>query len=60
MKKIGGNERRVNLITNFREAIQDSGFVDLGYKGYPFIWSNRRFGPLVVEERLDRAFCFKN
>lgn len=40
-EKIRGNERIVDLITNFREAIQDSAFVDLGYKRYPFTWSNR-------------------
>ena len=45
----------MDLITNFREAIQDSGLVDLGYKGYLFTWSNKRFGPWIVEERLDRT-----
>lgn len=60
MKKIGGNERRVDLITNFREVIQDSDLDDLGYKGYLFTWSNRRFELLIVEERLDRVFYCKN
>lgn len=28
--------------------------------GYPFTWCNRRFGPQIIEERLDRALCSKN
>lgn len=60
MKKFGGNERVMDLIINFREVIQDSGLDDLGYKGYLFTWSNKRFSPLVVEERLDKAFYCQN
>lgn len=30
----------------------------MGYSGYPFTWSNRRFGsPNFIEERLDRFLC---
>ena len=28
--------------------------------GYPFTWCNRRFGPQIIKERLDRALCSKN
>ena len=28
--------------------------MDLGSTGYPFTWSNRRFGVNTIEERLDR------
>ena len=59
-EKIEGNVRNVRLITAFREAINDSGLTDLDYKWYPFTWCNRRFGPHIIEERLDRAFCCKN
>ncbi|KAL9419818.1 hypothetical protein AB3S75_037560 [Citrus x aurantiifolia] len=59
-EKIGGNDRKLSLITYFREAIKDSGLTDLGYKGYLFTWCNRRFGPQIIEERLDRALCSKN
>ena len=59
-EKIGGNNINVGLITAFREAINDSRLTDLGYKGYLFTWCNRRFGPHIIEERLDRAFCYKN
>ncbi|XP_024038343.1 uncharacterized protein LOC112097373 [Citrus clementina] len=30
---------------------------DISYKGYPYTWSNGRFGPAFVEERLDRFVC---
>ena len=31
--------------------------LDVGYKGYPYTWSNGRFGPSFVEEMLDRFVC---
>ncbi|XP_024039545.1 uncharacterized protein LOC112098147 [Citrus clementina] len=56
-EKSGGNERQVSLITDFREALRDCDLLDIGYKGYSFTWSNGRFGPAFVEERLDRFVC---
>ena len=50
----------MNMVLSFREAIQDCNLVYVDCKGYPFTWSNRRFGPLLVEERLDRFFCSKD
>ena len=32
----------------------------MGFKGHPFTWSNRRFGPQLVEERLDRFLYCKD
>ena len=29
---------------DFREALRDCDLLDIGYKGYPFTWSNGRFG----------------
>ncbi|KAL9436888.1 hypothetical protein AB3S75_022853 [Citrus x aurantiifolia] len=56
-EKSGGNERHLRLITDFREALRDCDLLDIGYKGYPFTWSNGKFGPAFVEERLDRFVC---
>lgn len=56
-KKIGGNEKRVTMVNEFREAIRDCDLKDLGSGGYPFTWSNRRFGPHIIEEKLDRFLC---
>ncbi|KAH9782560.1 reverse transcriptase domain-containing protein [Citrus sinensis] len=56
-EKSGGNERNVNSINNFRQALRDCELADVGYKGYPFTWSNGRFGQGFIEERLHRFVC---
>ncbi|KAH9801140.1 hypothetical protein KPL71_000911 [Citrus sinensis] len=56
-EKSGGNERNVNSINSFRQALRDCELADVGYKGYPFTWSNGRFGQRFIEERLDRFVC---
>lgn len=53
-EKKGGNVREVNMISDFRDAIQECGLTDLGCKGRTFTWSNRRYGLNFIEERLDR------
>lgn len=53
----GGGDKRANLVNDFGEAIRDSDLIDLGSTGYPFAWSNKRFGPNFIEERLDRFLC---
>lgn len=58
-EKTGGNNRNLNLVVDFRHAIKDCNLVDAGCTGYPFIWSNRRFEPYLIEERLDRFFYNK-
>lgn len=59
-EKIGGNEKQVNIVTDFREAFKDSDLVDLGFFRYPLTWLNRRFGPQLIEQRLDRFLCNKS
>lgn len=59
-EKLGGKDKRAELVNNFWEAIRDSDLEDLGSNGYPFTWSNRRFGPHIIEERLDRFLCNSN
>ena len=58
-EKSGGNDRNLNSINEFREALRDCELMDVGYTGYPFTWSNGRFGSGFVEERLDRFACNK-
>lgn len=43
MKKIRGNEKHASIIADFREAIRECELMDLGFVGYMFTWSNRRF-----------------
>ncbi|KAH9695348.1 putative reverse transcriptase/RNA-dependent DNA polymerase [Citrus sinensis] len=59
-EKVGGKERNPSRVHEFRQAVRDCRLLDLGLKGYPFTWSNRRFGPQMIEERLDRFFCNQN
>lgn len=59
-EKTGKQDRSVYVVNEFREAVKFCGLIDLGCKGRPFTWSNRRFGPQLVEERLDMFFCYKN
>lgn len=59
-EKLGGREKRVNMVNEFREAIRDCDLKDLGSIGYPFTWSNRRFGPHIIEEKFDRFLCNSN
>ena len=35
-EKIGGNEKRVNEVNEFRRAMRDCDLKDLGSSGYPF------------------------
>ncbi|KAA8550375.1 hypothetical protein F0562_002059 [Nyssa sinensis] len=37
-----------------REVVNDCGFRDLGFSGFPFIWSNNKVYPNTVLKRLDR------
>ncbi|XP_073124282.1 uncharacterized protein [Henckelia pumila] len=46
-----------NLINGFREAVVDSGLVDLGMKGHWFTWEKSRGTNSFVEERLDQAMA---
>lgn len=55
-----GKERCVSAVNDFREAIRFCGLSDLGCKGYPFTWSNRRFRAHLVEERLDIFLSCEN
>ena len=41
-------------MTNFRKVVQACNLVDLGCMGYHFTWSNHRFSPHLIEERLDK------
>lgn len=41
---------------NFREAIDECNLTDLGFKGNPNTFSNRRRGSMETKARLDRAF----
>lgn len=58
-EKIGGNDRDVSLMKNFREAVKECNLMDLGSSGCLITWSNKRYGHGLIEERLDRFLCNK-
>lgn len=46
-------------IDDFREALEQFQLVDLGHRGYPYTWNNRRLGDANTRERLDHAVASK-
>jgi hypothetical protein len=54
-EQLRGNPRKYSKMTAFRECLLDCGLTDLGYKGYPYTWNNRRSGEDNVQVRLDRG-----
>ena len=45
----------MNHIDAFREALKGSQLEDLGFKGYPFKWNNKRPGEANTKLRLDKV-----
>jgi hypothetical protein len=56
-EKRGRNLRSNWLINGFRQAVLDSGLVDVPVEGYPFTWFKSLGTSRAVEERLDRALA---
>ncbi|CAM8991132.1 unnamed protein product [Rhodiola kirilowii] len=53
----GGRIRGEWQMRAFRETLLDCGLSDLGYKGTPFTFSNRRSGAGEMKARLDRMLA---
>ncbi|KAL0462050.1 UNVERIFIED_CONTAM: hypothetical protein Slati_0092600 [Sesamum latifolium] len=56
-EKVGGNQRAQWKIEEFRECCLDCELHDLGCRGYPYTWCNKRAEPNTVRARLNRAVC---
>lgn len=59
-EKTGGNDRNLSMVADFKAAVEECHLTDVECRGYPFTWSNRRFGPYFVEEKLDRFLGTKD
>ncbi|KAI3888182.1 hypothetical protein MKX03_020580, partial [Papaver bracteatum] len=51
-EKEGGNEDSTSMFNIVHTVIQQIGFIDLGFHGYPFTWSNHREGDENIRERI--------
>ncbi|CAA0805858.1 Unknown protein, partial [Striga hermonthica] len=58
-EKRGGKVRSESSFRSFRNFIWGLKVQNIGFKGYPYTWSNNRNGEGFVEERLDR-FLFSD
>ena len=56
-EKVGGNKRSHNQMQLFRDAIDECGFIDLGFTGSKFTWRKHYANGQSIWERLDRALC---
>ncbi|KAL0006059.1 hypothetical protein SO802_013620 [Lithocarpus litseifolius] len=46
---------QTSQVNAFREALESCHLKDLGFKGYPFTWNNKRPGETNTKIRLDRG-----
>ena len=58
-KKQSTRQPHIAQIDAFREALEICQLEDLGYKGYPFTWTNKRPSDANTKLRLDRAVATK-
>lgn len=59
-EKNGGNDRDLKVVSEFKKVIQDCNLIDMGSQGHPYTWSNRRFGPYFIEEKLEKFLYSKD
>ena len=56
-EQMGGNDREEWCMEGFREAVDYCSFSDLGFRGLPYTWDNRREGSRNIKVRLDRGLA---
>ena len=54
-EKLGPSCADVNRISAFCAYVKQCGFIDLGYNGPAYTWTNKRFSSVPTYERLDRC-----
>ncbi|KAK3204433.1 hypothetical protein Dsin_018479 [Dipteronia sinensis] len=52
-----GVSRNWAAMAQLREAVDECGLIDMGSRGYKFIWANRQSHGNLIQERLDRMLC---
>lgn len=56
-EKLGGSDRCLSKIWRFQNFMFDCGFIDMGFQGNIFTWSNNQIGNHHIKVRLDRVVC---
>ncbi|KAF8390607.1 hypothetical protein HHK36_025134 [Tetracentron sinense] len=54
---VGGTPKPPAQLEVFANFVRAHGLLDLGCKGNPYSWTNKRAGKDNIRERLDRALC---
>lgn len=49
LEKLGGAPRSETVMREFREVVNDCGFMDLGYVGKKFTWKGKWGDDMVLE-----------
>ena len=55
--KYGGNQINLNRAMEFKDCLDNCNFLDLGFAGPKFTWTNKRPLTNLILERLDRCFA---
>ena len=58
-EKLSKRSAQMSQIDAFREGLDSCQLEDLGYRGYPYTWNNKRLGDANTKMRLDRAVATK-
>ena len=54
-EKLSRRPAQWNQVNDFQAALEECELEDLGFRGYPYTWNNRRPGNANTRERLDRV-----
>jgi hypothetical protein len=54
-EKLGPRCVDINHVNAFCAYVKQCGFIDLGYNGHAYTWTNKRFTYVPTYERLDRC-----
>ena len=55
--KFGGNQININRALEFKSVLDSYNFVDLGFTGPKYTWTNKRQLVDLILERIDRCFA---
>ena len=55
--KFGGNQINLNRALEFKACLDSCNFVDLGFAGPKYTWTNKRQILDLILERMDRCFA---